>query len=49
VVEALGVVAETATETNAAAETVLKVSTALGTAATQLRQEMESFLKKVAA
>ncbi|HEY6258097.1 MAG TPA: methyl-accepting chemotaxis protein [Xanthobacteraceae bacterium] len=48
-VAALGVVAGAAGETNVSAETVLTASTALEFAATQLRQEVEVFLQRMAA
>jgi methyl-accepting chemotaxis protein len=49
VVTVLSTVVGAANETNVAAETVLNASTALEGAATQLRQEMEAFLRRVAA
>ena len=49
IVTVLGVVADGATKTKISAETVLTASTALETAATELRAEVDAFLRKVAA
>ena len=49
IVTLLGMVAGAAAETHTAAQTVLSASTAVDSAAKQLRAEVESFLQKVAA
>lgn len=49
IVTVLGIVAEAAAETHVSAETVLIASAAVESAATELRAEVEAFLRKVAA